>query len=364
MSGNGHSRQAAREGDRSRYHPTMPGDVLRVLLLADTHLGFDLPQRPRVEYRRRGPDFFANTERALAPAHGGEVDLVVHGGDLLFRSKVGAWLVERAFRPLLEVADRGVPVVVVPGNHERSNIPFPLLAAHQYLHILDRPRTLRLECRGMAVAVSGFPCQRDRVDTVFRDLVQATDWDHAAADVRLLCIHQTVEGARVGPAGYTFRPGHDVISGRDIPAGFAAVLAGHIHRHQVLSAGLGGRPLAAPVLYPGSIERTSAAERHETKGYLTLELEPDRTRGGRLASWTFDPLPARPLVDLDLEHRGETAAVVVSRLEQSLAELDPDAVVRVWLDHDHPPEVRAVLTVAAVRRLAPPTMTVTVRPRR
>ena len=32
--------------------------MIRVLLLADTHLGFDLPSKPRVERRRRGPDFF------------------------------------------------------------------------------------------------------------------------------------------------------------------------------------------------------------------------------------------------------------------------------------------------------------------
>jgi len=47
--------------------------VIRVLLLADTHLGFDLPSRPRVDRRRRGPDFFANTRRALGPALAGEL---------------------------------------------------------------------------------------------------------------------------------------------------------------------------------------------------------------------------------------------------------------------------------------------------
>lgn len=41
---------------------------IRVLLLADTHLGFDLPLSPRVDRVRRGPDFFANTRRALEPA--------------------------------------------------------------------------------------------------------------------------------------------------------------------------------------------------------------------------------------------------------------------------------------------------------
>ena len=47
-------------------------DGLEFLFFADTHLGFDLPARPRIERRRRGPDFFANFERALAPALAGE----------------------------------------------------------------------------------------------------------------------------------------------------------------------------------------------------------------------------------------------------------------------------------------------------
>ncbi|MGH7695679.1 MAG: metallophosphoesterase, partial [Gemmatimonadaceae bacterium] len=63
-------------------------DVVRILLLADTHLGFDLPVRPRIERRRRGHDFLANYAAALQPALDGAVDLVVHGGDVFNRSRV------------------------------------------------------------------------------------------------------------------------------------------------------------------------------------------------------------------------------------------------------------------------------------
>jgi hypothetical protein len=31
--------------------------LIRVLLMTDTHLGFDLPLRPRIKRRRRSPDF-------------------------------------------------------------------------------------------------------------------------------------------------------------------------------------------------------------------------------------------------------------------------------------------------------------------
>ncbi len=135
--------------------------MIRILLLADTHLGFDLPVRPRVERRRRGPDFFANFATALEPALRGEVDLVVHGGDLLYRSRVPSSLVQMALAPLMRVADSGVPVLLVPGNHERSRIPYPIFAAHRHLHIFDVPRTVRLEVGGVEVAAAGFPFVRD-----------------------------------------------------------------------------------------------------------------------------------------------------------------------------------------------------------
>ncbi|MBC8461171.1 MAG: metallophosphoesterase [Deltaproteobacteria bacterium] len=81
--------------------------IIRILFIADSHLGFDLPFRPRVVRQRRGSDFFNNFERALLPALNGSVDCVVHGGDLFYRSKVPARLVTMAFEPLKRVADKG-----------------------------------------------------------------------------------------------------------------------------------------------------------------------------------------------------------------------------------------------------------------
>jgi exonuclease SbcD len=268
--------------------------TIRVLLLADTHLGFDLPVRPRSDRQRRGEDFFAAYDLALKPAVRGEVDLVIHGGDVFFRSRVKPGLVMRVFQPLKRIADSGVPVVVVPGNHERSAIPYPLLAAHPGIHLIDRPRTIPLNIRGVDIAVAGFPCERDFVRDRFDDLVERTGWRSVPSSLRLLCFHQSVEGATVGPVDYVFRANAGVIPGRAIPHGFAAVLAGHIHRHQVLTADLSGRPIAAPVFYPGSTQRTSAAECGEAKGYVTLEFEPAAGGKGKVRGWAFHPLPDVP----------------------------------------------------------------------
>ena len=266
-------------------------DGLRILFVSDTHLGFDEPLRARVERRRRGPDFFACFERALEPARRGEADVVVHGGDLLYRSRVPASLVQRALQPLLRLAAGGVPVLVVPGNHERSALPYPLLAAHDGLHVFHRPATFVIERRGVRVAFGGFPYTRD-VRRAFSSLVDATGLRSVEADARVLCIHHCVEGAVCGPPpGHVFRDAPDVIAARDLPRDAAVVLSGHVHRHQVLRRDLAGRPLPAPVVYAGSVERTSFAERDETKGCVMLTIAP----GGRIVRCEFRPLPARPM---------------------------------------------------------------------
>ena len=257
---------------------------MRLLFLSDTHLGHDLPARPRVARPRRGADFFESFEAALAPARTGHVDVVLHGGDLLYRSRVPAWLSDAALAPLRRIAADGVPVLLLPGNHERGRVPHPLLALHSNLHVFDRPRTVVLEAGGVRVAFTGFPYAADVRDR-FRTLLAEARAAAPAADVRLLCLHQCVEGATCGPADFTFRDGSDVIRRAELPHDVAAVLCGHVHRHQVLRAD--GLP---PVIYSGSTERTSRAEAGETKGVVLLQLDTDG-----LLRHEFRPLPDHAL---------------------------------------------------------------------
>ncbi|MGD2120584.1 MAG: DNA repair exonuclease [Gemmatimonadota bacterium] len=339
--------------------PASPASV-RILLLADSHLGFDLPTRPRVKRRRRGHDFLANHEKALEPALAGSADLVVHGGDLFHRSRVPPSLVFQAFRGLLEVADAGVPVFVVPGNHERSRIPHEHLAAHPNLHIFRRPETRVIDVRGRRVALTGFPYERRYIRHQFPEILEKSGWHREQADARLLCMHHCVEGATVGPSDFTFRNADDVIRCTDLPSGFAAILSGHIHRHQILRHDLRGRALQTPVLYPGSVERTAFAESEEEKGYVLVDVEPDQ-EGGRLGSHQFVPLPARPMLLRELcpEAGAEapwTAMALSAELRATVADVPRDAVLRVKIEGRIPEGVRPALKASRIRAMAPPEM--------
>jgi DNA repair exonuclease SbcCD nuclease subunit len=276
-----------------------PMTAIRILFLSDTHLGFDLPFRPRIQRRRRGPEFFSNFQQALEDAISIKVDAIIHGGDLFYRSRVPQRLVEMVFEPLKKVAEKGIPIFIVPGNHERSFIPHSEFSFHPNLHIFTHPKTFQLQIGDHHLTISGFPSIRDNIRDKFTKAIKQTNWHRHDAHARLLCIHQTVEGAKVGPVGYTFRRGSDVIRGEDIPSHFSAILSGHIHRFQVLRNDLKGRPIQSPVFYPGATDRVSFAERDEEKGYLVLKfilsVPPILPR----LTWQFKTLPTRPMKIID-----------------------------------------------------------------
>jgi DNA repair exonuclease SbcCD nuclease subunit len=274
--------------------------------------------------------------------------VVVHGGDLLYRSRVPAWLAETALAPLRRVAESGVPVLLVPGNHERSRMPFPLLALHERLHIFDRPRTVVVEARGVRVAFMGFPYTHG-VRRRFPEILMDLSHDPVPADVRVLCLHQCIEGATCGPGNFTFRFGPDVIRTADLPRNVAVTLSGHIHRHQVLHPA-GGHS----IVYAGSIERTSFAEAPETKGFVVLEL----ARSG-LHSLEFRPLPARPMVARTVSFGNDDDLTAHRRLAAAIESTPGDAVVQLRVTGQIPPTV----TAAALRAVAGArTVTLAIRP--
>jgi DNA repair exonuclease SbcCD nuclease subunit len=97
-------------------------------------------------------------------------------------------------------------------------------------------------------------------------------------------------------SGYAFRPGPDVLPRAWVPREIDYAALGHVHRHQRLR-----HPHAPdlPLVYSGSTERTSRAERGEEKGFVTGLLAPARP-----AAWRFTPLPAVPLPERPRGPRG------------------------------------------------------------
>ena len=335
--------------------------MIRILALADTHLGFDYPFRPRINRRRRGPDFFDNFDRALEPALKGQVDLVVHGGDIFFRSRIPGMLVDMVFTLFHRIADKGIPVYIVPGNHERSTIPYRLFAEHPNIFIFDEPTCYLFNKEGFTLGLVGFPSVRKDIRVKFPEILKQTKWQEMQADGYILCMHQSVDGATTGPDHYTFRYSGDVVDVNDIPSSFMTVLTGHMHRHQCIQCDLKGRPLSHPIFYPGSVEHISFAEKNEKKGYMTIDIHARRKERGEIHRWQFNELPARPMVELIFDTSNAESHVFESWLKDRMSTISEDAIIRIKLLGQPNEGLLEMIRAKSLRSMVPDSMNIGVK---
>ena len=103
--------------------------MLKFLHLSDSHLGESIPLYHASINNWRGEAFIKNYNAALRPALRGEVDFVLHSGDLFDRHHINLDIIGRAMVPLRKIAARNIPIFIVPGNHEKDYIPGGLLLA-------------------------------------------------------------------------------------------------------------------------------------------------------------------------------------------------------------------------------------------
>jgi DNA repair exonuclease SbcCD nuclease subunit len=293
---------------------------MRLLHLTDTHLGLEARFRGAPRGWRRADDMFAAFEAALAPAMRGEVDAVLHTGDVFDRSRPPPADVARACAALAAVARR-VPVLVMPGNHDRHGLTRHFDRPPPGVQVVDAPQVVTLA--GVRVGVVPYQGDAARFEAAGRAL--------DAPDV--IAAHDAFDGAAV--PGFVFRERRaDVVGARHLPAG-ALVMCGHIHPRQVTEVG------DCVVVYPGSTERTAFSEASQRKGYAIWEF-------GRTVGWRFVDLDVRPMVVVaspdDL--RAVVGASLV-RVERGCSnELDHAALARgAWVSPRRPPPAPDQLTM-------------------
>ncbi len=263
---------------------------LRVLHTSDWHLGRALHEESLLE------DQAWVLERLVLAARDERPDVVVVAGDVYDRAVPPAEAVALLDEVLTRLADLGVPVVVIAGNHdsgERLSFGARLLAGrgvHLRGALLNAHEPIEVPGKGLLYAlpfvdpdvvrgllgddgVRGHAAATERVVARLRA-------DAAARDLpTVLVAHAFVQGAAQTPDSE--RP---IIVGTagSVPAetvgGFDYVALGHLHAPQALSDG---------VRYSGSLLKYSFAEATHEKGAVLVEVE-----RGRAVARTL-PLGAR-----------------------------------------------------------------------
>jgi exonuclease SbcD len=317
--------------------------VVKIVFLADTHLGFDYSLRPEKERQRRGGDFFSNFDKVLNYAKKINADLLIHGGDLFFRTKVPQPIVDMVYERIFRFAQTGIPMVIVPGNHESSKLPTSLFLQHPNIFYFTQPQVFKFKVKNQFFDIAGFPCVRNGIKTKFPEILKEIQPHLNTESIKLLCMHQSIEGAKVGPSDFTFRYGDDVIPIKNIPTNYNLILSGHIHRAQILWA-----TNKTPVIYPGSIERTSFAEKDEEKGFYEIEFD----EAGSL-SYKFISLKTRPMIDIFLKKENYSTQGLKDDITTRISKVPINSVIRFKMLHK---ENLPLLSIRLLDELLPSTI--------
>ncbi|MBK8268556.1 MAG: metallophosphoesterase [Planctomycetes bacterium] len=293
----------------------------KILHTADTHIGAELPRKPRRSGPRRGDDFVDALNRVLALARSENVNLVIHAGDLFDSHCPSSSAMLAAVLPIRRLADDGIPILIVPGNHERCLLPESPFLIHPNILLVDKPITLTIPSGDTRVAVSAIPCIHHGGRESFTAALELTGWKNHAADVRVLAVHQAFDTAVCGPANFRFPATHaDVVSRAHIPSEFNYVAAGHIPRHQKL------RPadrLPPEIVYAGSPDRITFAEKDEPKGCVLIELHATGL------NHRFIEHAVRPMSVWPIALSGMDRAWMLAEMEKIVTGLAPHAIAQI-----------------------------------
>lgn len=223
---------------------------VRILHVADVHLGRSFSQYPEVAAQRQR-DVIATFERICDVALAQQVAAVLIAGDLFDQKDPGTNLIATVQGGIDRLTRGGIRVFIIPGNHddvwyERSVWRSANFAgAHVFMDaIFAAPQTF--EVNGTSVSIHGVAFSRTACASPLASLQHDSDGIHVGV------LHATVDAPAHFPELQRFFP---LTSVELAQAGFDYVALGHIHRRQDIKAA--GRTIGT---YPGSPEGLDSTE--------------------------------------------------------------------------------------------------------
>lgn len=326
---------------------------MKLLHFSDLHLGVELygTLDSRTGLSSRVGDFLKVFDIIVERAIEDGYDAVLFAGDA-FKNRDPSPTLQREFaKRVVRLAQAGVPIVIIVGNHDLPNVLTRATPVEIYqvlsipgVHVCRQIERIDVQTKSGVLQVVALPwvtrsmllameqyremgdidLEREMASLIanaVRGLMAALDPNHPA----VLMAHVSVQGASLGYE-QSIMLGRDVTVGLDDlnSRGFDYVALGHIHKHQALSTN-------PPSVYAGSPERIDFGEEREVKGYVSVTIEPNDGLE-RSTAWEFVELPARTFKTVRIAAFGDDPMEATRRDVTRLAEEYQGAVTRCFIE--------------------------------
>jgi DNA repair protein SbcD/Mre11 len=322
---------------------------VKILHTADIHLGSNTYGRldATTGLNSRMLDFQRSFEFMVDRALKEDIDLFLFCGDA-YRTADPTPTQQRTFAECLKpVADAGIPIVMIVGNHDHP-VSFGKASAIDIfgyidgeVHVFRRPDIKVVNTKSGPLQLIALPWPirsmllsrdehrkkspadvRDFIEEKYTQFVQEACSTLDPSLPTVLAAHLTVHGSELAGSERTSLIAHEPTFGVGQltlhPIDYVAL--GHIHRYQNRNEN------GPPVVYSSSLERISFKEWDDRKGFVLVNI----TSGGngKSTSYEFVDTPARKFIPIYVDARNvpdPTTAILDAISSYDIAE----AIVRI-----------------------------------
>ena len=289
---------------------------------ADIHIGVENygPPDPVTKTSTRLVDFLDTLDEVVTFASENSADIVLFCGDA-YKSRNPNQTHQREFaKRIYSLANNGIQVFLLIGNHDSPNIPGPASALDIFptlnipnVHIGSTLTPHLIETKSGPIQIVSLPWVRkgqfmssadtDQLSTEeLNSTIQSmltTEISYQASNLdpdipSILSGHVSIDSARTS-SEKSMMLGNDYVllkSSVALPQ-FDYVALGHIHKYQLLNE-------TPKVVYPGSLQRIDFGEEKDGKGFCSIHLDPTKKTGQRETSYKFIPVNARRMVTIKI----------------------------------------------------------------
>lgn len=348
---------------------------MRLLHFSDAHLGAEIHGRRNEKGRHTQlEDFLRCLDFIVQKAEEERVDAVLFTGDAYHYNRPDPLSQREFLRRILSLADRGISVLLLMGNHdlptgygEAAALDIVNLIKKPGLQFVREPKVVILPTLKGNLHIACLPYLSRRVlvtpeeeqgwseERLQQEMARRTGElvarlrkevaHQSGGDPALLVGHIWVEGTEFAGTERILSVTSEPIVSPSVlrREPFAYIALGHIHRHQFV----GDRDFSVPMAYAGNIGRLSFDEEHDPKGFLLVDLERTTKGAWGVRDLRFVETPTRCFVTVRLDLSNATDPT-----QQALNALADDrrldgAVVRLVLTISD--ERRGQLNLATIR---------------
>ena len=310
------------------------GEVMRILHLADTHIGYTAYNRlDENGHNQREMDVFNAFEQVIDRALKNKTDIILHSGDLFDSVRPSNRAISFVIDQLLRLSDAGIPMVIISGNHSTPRLRetgsvFKVLEHIENVQLAYTGRYETFEFGGLKVHALPHCVDKEVFEAELKTMKPDSKFEFNVA-----MLHAGVVGLSVFKMNEF---NEQLASTSQLEKGFDYVALGHYHEFCEVTDS---------AVYAGSTERLGFGEVGQPKGFITLDLESGKRNFREINTRAMLDLPRLDCSDLSAENMDRA-------IRKNLNAVDLDgAIVRQVLSDVNRRE-HNLLNVAGIRKLA------------